>query len=469
MDDSDDVEIEGGPSGVDARLARKQRNEAREAARLQRVAQAAVSKRAAGAAKEARQRKQEQRRLERLAQKVAARRSSGPSTEEARLARVAEKAAARRGTRSKDDGDADDVMEDEESRLQRLAEKIQRRRSERALEAGEDDDEQEEEEEEKMQPDIAIKGQKTTKQRTKDQAGKRKQKKKGKKAAKAAKAAKSKEEGATERGEAKKKDKPPKKKQKKGSSSSGEEGEEKVKGEDGGSDSDSSSSSSDSSSSSSSCSSSASSHAQAVAKALASGLQPPARPRKLSAALADACFGWESATAGRVTAAMVHAAASAAASTLSPLASAAEVERFLGASGVDRETAQKFRMLPANYQSLVMERGPVQGVRNPSSVLCNRIHDVESGRVSAPPSVNAHGVAQMPGSNPAIEKMIKDNDLDSSASGVLRSLPASKIGLALSLKLEEVRNPSALIMQNLQEHARTPTQMVVSKAISKLR
>jgi len=468
LDDSDDVEIEGGPSGVDARLARKQRNEAREAGRLQRVAQAAVAKRAAGAAKEVRQREQEQRRLERLAQKVAARRSSGPSTEEARLARVAEKAAARRGTRSKDDGDADDVMEDEESRLQRLAEKIQRRRSERALEADEDDDEQEEEEEEEMQPDIAIKGQKTNKQRTKDQAGKRKQKKKGKKAAKAAKAAKSKEEGATERGEAKK-DKPPKKKHKKGSSSSGEEGEEKVKGEDGGSDSDSSSSSSDSSSSSSSCSSSASSHAQAVAKALASGLQPPARLRKLSAALADACFGWESATAGRVTAAMVHAAASAAASTLSPLASAAEVERFLGASGVDRETAQKFRMLPANYQSLVMERGPVQGVRNPSSVLCNRIHDVESGRVSAPPSVNAHGVAQMPGSNPAIEKMIKDNDLDSSAAEVLRSLPASKIGLALSLKLEEVRNPSALIMQNLQEHARTQTQMVVSKAISKLR
>jgi len=468
LDDSDDVEIEGGPSGVDARLARKQRNEAREAGRLQRVAQAAVAKRAAGAAKEVRQREQEQRRLERLAQKVAARRSSGPSTEEARLARVAEKAAARRGTRSKDDGDADDVMEDEESRLQRLAEKIQRRRSEQALEAGEDDDEQEEEEEEEMQPDIAIKGQKTNKQRTKDQAGKRKQKKKGKKAAKAAKAAKSKEEGATERGEAKK-DKPPKKKHKNGSSSSGEEGEEKVKGEDGGSDSDSSSSSSDSSSSSSSCSSFASSHAQAVAKALASGQQPPARPRKLSAALADACFGWESATAGRVTAAMVHAAASAAASTLSPLASAAEVERFLGASGVDRETAQKFRMLPANYQSLVMERGPVQGVRNPSSVLCNRIHDVESGRVSAPPSVNAHGVAQMPGSNPAIEKMIKDNDLDSSAAGVLRSLPASKIGLALSLKLEEVRNPSALIMQNLQEHARTQTQMVVSKAISKLR
>jgi len=466
LDDSDDVEIEGGPSGVDARLARKQRNEAREAGRLQRVAQAAVAKRAA--AKEVRQREQEQRRLERLAQKVAARRSSGPSTEEARLARVAEKAAARRGTRSKDDGDADDVMEDEESRLQRLAEKIQRRRSEQALEAGEDDDEQEEEEEEEMQPDIAIKGQKTNKQRTKDQAGKRKQKKKGKKAAKAAKAAKSKEEGATERGEAKK-DKPPKKKHKNGSSSSGEEGEEKVKGEDGGSDSDSSSSSSDSSSSSSSCSSFASSHAQAVAKALASGQQPPARPRKLSAALADACFGWESATAGRVTAAMVHAAASAAASTLSPLASAAEVERFLGASGVDRETAQKFRMLPANYQSLVMERGPVQGVRNPSSVLCNRIHDVESGRVSAPPSVNAHGVAQMPGSNPAIEKMIKDNDLDSSAAGVLRSLPASKIGLALSLKLEEVRNPSALIMQNLQEHARTQTQMVVSKAISKLR
>merc|ERR1712032_215223 len=99
--------------------------------------------------------------------------------------------------------------------------------------------------------------------------------------------------------------------------------------------------------------------------------------------------------------------------------------------GVDGESAQRLRMLPANYQRVVIERGPILGSRNPSSVLIARIRDVEMGRITAPPPGFGASALTLGGSgNPEIERLIKQYSLDASAAGMLRSLPLEKQRIA---------------------------------------
>jgi len=139
-----------------------------------------------------------------------------------------------------------------------------------------------------------------------------------------------------------------------------------------------------------------------------------------------------------------------ASSLLNPLASSTEVEQFLAISGSDGESAQRLRMLPANYQRIVMERGPILGSRNPSSVLIARIRDVEMGRITAPPpGFGGSNLMLGSSSNPEIEKLIKQYNLDPSAAGMLRSLPPERQRIALQLPLHEVRNPSAMVMKEM--------------------
>jgi len=126
------------------------------------------------------------------------------------------------------------------------------------------------------------------------------------------------------------------------------------------------------------------------------------------------------------------------------------VEQFLAISGADGESAQRLRMLPANYQRIVIERGPILGSRNPSSVLIARIRDVEMGRITAPPPGFGASALSIGGSgNPEIEKLIRQHNLDASAAGMLRGLPPEKQRIALQLPLHEVRNPSAMVMKEL--------------------
>jgi len=112
--------------GDDARKARKQRLEDKEATRLQRVAERAAARRGVD---------HEGDRLRRVAEKAASRRAlalNPEQAEEERLRRVAEKAAARREKQAEEDASK---REKEEAKLRRLADKATDRASARELRA----------------------------------------------------------------------------------------------------------------------------------------------------------------------------------------------------------------------------------------------------------------------------------------------------------------------------------------------
>lgn len=126
-----------------------------------------------------------------------------------------------------------------------------------------------------------------------------------------------------------------------------------------------------------------------------------------------------------------------------PQAVSQEVEQFLAAAGaVDGDAAMRLRALPAHLQRLVVERGPIAGTRNPSSVLISRIRDAEMGRLVPGPLGMGLG-------NPEVERVISQYGLDAKASATLRSLPPDQLRAALAIPLHEARNPSAFLMTQL--------------------
>jgi len=137
-----------------------------------------------------------------------------------------------------------------------------------------------------------------------------------------------------------------------------------------------------------------------------------------------------------------------------------------------------------------MDRGPVAGTRNPSSVVISRIKEVEALRLGAMPGAGALGLAP-PGllglsgrplspaagllgggggnplqQNPEIEALIGRYSLDPQAANMLRRLPPHQQQLAMKLPIAEARNPSAFVMTQLtmprplgtSEAPRMPTQ-----------
>merc|ERR1712226_1081241 len=93
-----------------------------------------------------------------------------------------------------------------------------------------------------------------------------------------------------------------------------------------------------------------------------------------------------------------------------------EVETFLLMNPVDPEAATRLRSLPPHLQRVVMDRGPLMGTRNPSSVLIVRIRDAETGRGVGMP--NGLGMPAPPPTrltDPNIERMIIQYNLDARA------------------------------------------------------
>mmetsp|Transcript_140936 Transcript_140936/g.351413 ORF Transcript_140936/g.351413 Transcript_140936/m.351413 type:complete len:419 (+) Transcript_140936:121-1377(+) len=120
----DDGDITLAVQGEDARKARKQRQEEKDAARQQRVAERIAARRLT--VEDA-----DEIRLRRVAEKVAARRGKDPEEEEReRLKRVAEKAAARRSKQAEQEQAKE---RREEARLKRLAEKASDRANAREM------------------------------------------------------------------------------------------------------------------------------------------------------------------------------------------------------------------------------------------------------------------------------------------------------------------------------------------------
>jgi len=156
------------------------------------------------------------------------------------------------------------------------------------------------------------------------------------------------------------------------------------------------------------------------------------------------CFAWEKGATVAPSDPMYNMMAS---GSVSPLA--AEVDQFLCMAGaVENEAAQRLRVLPAHFQKMVMERGPIAGTTNPTGVLVARIRDAELGR--AAPGLQGALPQNIPASsNPEIEKMITKWNLDYKASAMLRMLPTHKHDVALAIPIDKARNFSAFVIAQL--------------------
>eukprot|EP00929_Paragymnodinium_shiwhaense_P089755 TRINITY_DN4994_c0_g1_i1.p1 TRINITY_DN4994_c0_g1~~TRINITY_DN4994_c0_g1_i1.p1 ORF type:complete len:656 (-),score=216.59 TRINITY_DN4994_c0_g1_i1:51-2018(-) len=133
----------------------------------------------------------------------------------------------------------------------------------------------------------------------------------------------------------------------------------------------------------------------------------------------------------------------------------AEVEAFLVASLVDPFAAAKLRGIAPALQKQVMAKGPISGVKNPSSVLLARVRDAEMGvlQPSTAPTMASMGLTPMmfkACNDPQIENLIKKYKLDMRAAGMLRSLPPDERRVALTIDLEQTHNPSQFIIMSLQ-------------------
>lgn len=462
---------EGPLTGAAARQARKQRLEVRESARLERVSQRVAARRAFDTGK-----------------------GQGTEDEAARVQRVAQKAAARRA-RLVAKGEATDHIVHEGTEGNKTEEEVTQVTGEDKSQMDEqvqqeapethpkEQQAEETKQQEKREKRLANKAQERREKRLADKAAKRRaRREESKKYASVAQSMDSKSvvhspvreskrssieesERATDNADhrpsraqkVKAKDQSSKsvpqeakeaERRKKRSRAPAGENQSASQDED-----DSASSGSESSQSSSSSPSSPSPRAMAIAKALATGAPIPTAA---AVASKNPCFAWERAI-GPIASHLPSPQSAIFNPVLMPAApqsSTQETELFLAAGGVDGEAALRLRALPPHLQRVVIERGPVTGTRNPSSVVISRIREVEMGRLT--PGVAAYGVASFapmfapnPVPNPEVEKFITKYNLDAQAASMLRKLPLDQQRLALEMPIQEARNPSAFVMTQL--------------------
>lgn len=207
------------------------------------------------------------------------------------------------------------------------------------------------------------------------------------------------------------------------------------------------------SSSSSSSSESPSQNTKATAKALAEGKDPPHL---------TGSFAWERGppAGGHATVSFANGPllTTATANLIYgpgglplPVAVNAEVESFLAAAGsLEGDCAMRLRNLAPHLQRQVVERGPIGGSRNPTSVLICRIRDAELGRYVAPATL---GLPPGQQSNPEVERFIQQWSLDIKASVTLRGLPLEQQKAAVQIQLKDARNPSAYFLMKIGDGA----------------
>lgn len=467
------LDEDGETTGAAARTARKQRHEEREMARLQRMSLRVAARRDISAKKD--QKKQEEEaRLLRVAQKAAARRAArapdakdqaSPETEKGQESQETETSKEDPGKVGQAPGD---TQQDKEPDNERSGEQDKKKEKQREKQKERRQREKEREKDREKQREQRLEKRRLERQREKN-AKQEEQK------APDDESAKKQKKSSGKRG----KDKPGKsppclEEPKPAPGREAQEAEAPKSGPAEAAGEGASSGGSESSSSSSSSLSSPSPTAMAIAKALATGAPiPTSAPSKAP------CFAWERPIAPAPASGVPtpQSAIFAGPPVVVPLASSTELEQFLQAGGVDGEAAVRLRQLPPQLQRLVMDRGPVAGTRNPSSVVISRIKEVEAMRLGAPPgALGALGLGAPglpPGfgggnmtANPEIEALISKYALDTQASSMLRRLSPEQQRLALKLPIQEARNPSAFIMTQLSmprlmgtgEASRLPTQ-----------
>merc|ERR1712107_50234 len=109
----------------------------------------------------------------------------------------------------------------------------------------------------------------------------------------------------------------------------------------------------------------------------------------------------------------------------------------------------RLRALPPHIARIVLDRGPLQGTRNPSSVLIVRIRDAERGNTNASQGLGVPAPPPTALGDSRIENMITQYNLDARAAGMLRTLTPDQQKMAAELPLHEARNPSAFVMAQL--------------------
>jgi len=456
--------------GSQARAVRKQRHEAREALRLQRLQQAAAARRNADMAKK----ESEEARLQRVAQKAAARRAAkegrgkkkendvgqavadgSPQPLSREDSEVVQSAVCNTqadtstcpdegtnaGTRNPVSYQKQADIEEPGSEALDLNNEANKSASgEKEVTGGKGDEEEKAERKEKKNKEEKKREKqirkREKKERKKEKKRLKKERKREKKRRKKEEANSSSSEDGSSSGSSKvapnsdSEDSSKKTDKKKVKCGSTEKAQKRKKA------------SSSSSSSSSSCAEAEpappSPGAMAIAKALATGapIPRPNGPKKAGS------FAWERPMP--VAPCYPKASAIPPEVLMGSLAATSEVERFLNDNQVDGEAAVRFRTLAPQLQRIIMDRGPIVGTRNPSSVLIARVRDVEMGRTG-----NTDMIA--PTTNPEIEKIIFQYSLDEKAAQLLRSLPPEHQRLVFEIPLHEARNPSAFLMAQLSQ------------------
>jgi len=133
-----------------------------------------------------------------------------------------------------------------------------------------------------------------------------------------------------------------------------------------------------------------------------------------------------------------------------------EVELYIMESALDEDAAEFFREQPPMIQRLVVQRGALVDVPNPSSALMTRIREAKrGGGPSASPGVTIPTASAVGGSTEEVEAFILENGLDEKSSKALRDQPANIQARVLAKgSVANTRNPSAAIIGRVNEARR---------------
>lgn len=133
---------------------------------------------------------------------------------------------------------------------------------------------------------------------------------------------------------------------------------------------------------------------------------------------------------------------------------AAEIEVFLKQNVVDANAGTRLRNLPPHMARHVLNRGSLLGARDTGAVLNSRIRDAMLVGQGSMPLLSVAATAHAPGRNSAassgIESLIARYNIDAQCAQMLRQLPVHLQALAMEMPLHEARNPSAVVMSQLQ-------------------
>lgn len=118
------------------------------------------------------------------------------------------------------------------------------------------------------------------------------------------------------------------------------------------------------------------------------------------------------------------------------------IEEFIAESLIDEKAAEALRASPVHIQEVVIARGKIEGVNNPSSCVMARIRDASRGGCARGPTVN----------NDRVEEFIAESEIDEQAAATLRASPGHVQQVVIARgKLGDVKNPSSVVMARIRD------------------